>query len=315
MTDPRIPLKNPWLAAFLAYMLPGAGHLYQGRFIKGAIYGVCILGMFVYGLVLSDGTALHLYQVKELPGGQVAEQRNWGFLAQMGIGTPAAWTLLQSIRFQSASNAPTSELTEPLRSEFEGALRTFDGGERVSGRIELKPIRTEFGPDAAGTFVGTARGEDGTKRQVELELRGGVQLGRPIAGSREWPLVIQVIGQQDGREAPIGRLEGSIRRSLASRLGAPVPDRRLQEMHGKFGKIFELALIYTWIAGLLNILAVWDAFEGPAYGYGDDEPAGEADPNDLQRSAKGAATDEKQPAVTQRRIAAAESAHHPASAD
>ena len=37
------------------------------------------------------------------------------------------------------------------------------------------------------------------------------------------------------------------------------------------GKFFELAKIFTWIAGLLNILAVWDAFEGPAYGYGDEE--------------------------------------------
>ncbi|MFT5091852.1 MAG: hypothetical protein ACI93T_000671, partial [Porticoccaceae bacterium] len=33
-----------------------------------------------------------------------------------------------------------------------------------------------------------------------------------------------------------------------------------------------LALVYTWIAGLLNILAVWDALQGPAYGYGDEEP-------------------------------------------
>jgi hypothetical protein len=36
--------------------------------------------------------------------------------------------------------------------------------------------------------------------------------------------------------------------------------------------MFELALVFTWIAGLLNILAVWDALEGPAYGYGDEEP-------------------------------------------
>ena len=31
-----------------------------------------------------------------------------------------------------------------------------------------------------------------------------------------------------------------------------------------------MAMVFTWIAGLLNILAIWDAVEGPAFGYGDE---------------------------------------------
>lgn len=43
------------------------------------------------------------------------------------------------------------------------------------------------------------------------------------------------------------------------------------------GKRYEIALLFTWVAGLLNLLAIWDAYEGPAYGYGDevDQPDGQ----------------------------------------
>jgi hypothetical protein len=33
-----------------------------------------------------------------------------------------------------------------------------------------------------------------------------------------------------------------------------------------------MALVFTWVAGLLNLLAIWDAADGPAYAYGDEKP-------------------------------------------
>lgn len=42
------------------------------------------------------------------------------------------------------------------------------------------------------------------------------------------------------------------------------------------GKPYEIGLIYTTVAGLLNVLAIYDAYDGPAYGRGDEpesEPA------------------------------------------
>jgi len=50
MTDPRIPLKNPYLAVFLGLLFPGGGHLYQGRTFKGVLYAVCIVSTFIYGI-------------------------------------------------------------------------------------------------------------------------------------------------------------------------------------------------------------------------------------------------------------------------
>jgi TM2 domain-containing membrane protein YozV len=51
----EIDLKEPWLAALLAWLVPGMGHIYQGRTGKGILFFVCVLGTFVFGLVLGQG--------------------------------------------------------------------------------------------------------------------------------------------------------------------------------------------------------------------------------------------------------------------
>ncbi len=66
-------------------------------------------------------------------------------------------------------------------------------------------------------------------------------------------------------------IEGTIPRPFLDHFQVPLTDEALQHLNGKLGKQYELALVYTWIAGLLNLLAVWDAAAGPAYGYGDEE--------------------------------------------
>ena len=52
---------------------------------------------------------------------------------------------------------------------------------------------------------------------------------------------------------------------------------KLSRLHYELGKTYDLAMVYTWIAALLNVLVLWDAFEGPAYGYGDETPEGDSD--------------------------------------
>ena len=54
MTDPKIDLKTPWVAGLLAYLIPGAGHLYQRRLFKAGVYFVCIFGTFLYGMHLGE---------------------------------------------------------------------------------------------------------------------------------------------------------------------------------------------------------------------------------------------------------------------
>jgi hypothetical protein len=75
----------------------------------------------------------------------------------------------------------------------------------------------------------------------------------------------------NGNELTIGHIDGETPRPFFDWFEAPLEDEEIQDVNRRLGKRYELALVYTWIAGLLNILAVWDALEGPAYGYGDEE--------------------------------------------
>jgi TM2 domain-containing membrane protein YozV len=54
-----IQLRDPYLAAFLAWLIPGAGHFYQRRWGKGGLFMVCILGTFIAGLWMGEGRVVY----------------------------------------------------------------------------------------------------------------------------------------------------------------------------------------------------------------------------------------------------------------
>src|SRR5437588_13076301 len=45
-----------FLAAFLSYLFPGLGQIYQGRISKGILFFVCIYSLYFYGMYLGSGT-------------------------------------------------------------------------------------------------------------------------------------------------------------------------------------------------------------------------------------------------------------------
>ena len=93
MSDPRVKLKNRWVAGLLAYLVPGAGHLYQGRYFKAGIYFVSIMGTFVWGCALGEANAVHLrWDTSDTRG---PKQRMLGFIAQAGIGIAAIPSYIQ----------------------------------------------------------------------------------------------------------------------------------------------------------------------------------------------------------------------------
>ena len=112
--DPPIDLKNPVLAAVLAWLVPGLGHWYQGRRAKSVLFFVCIVGLFFYGVYLGGDSktyaAASVYPYYENSNGNVIEQfdrpihlgygravyscwspegRRWHYLCQVGAGLPA----------------------------------------------------------------------------------------------------------------------------------------------------------------------------------------------------------------------------------
>jgi hypothetical protein len=71
---------------------------------------------------------------------------------------------------------------------------------------------------------------------------------------------------------------------LGGVMAPPVDKRQLDEWWKELSRQLELGVVYTMIAGLLNVLAVYDAFAGPVRmeheeppkGRKDDEPAEQA---------------------------------------
>lgn len=146
----QIDLKSPGLAALLAWLWPGAGHLYQGRTAKGLIYMICIVGTFFYGMYLADGRAVFVYGSSFKP-----EMFRWHYLCQIGAGLPALPALVQA---------------------------------KIEGRL----------------------------------LFGG------------W-------------------------------YEPPRDNMKMDDMHRSLHRYLELGTVFTMIAGLLNVLAIYDAWGGPAY--------------------------------------------------
>ena len=182
-TAPRgehvVDLHNPALAAFLAWLLPGAGHLYQGRTGKGILYLVCILGTFLYGLYLGDGKVVYFVWRPN--------DTRWAYFCQVGVGLAALPALIQAERIGS-------------------------------GRGPLLNLEFMAPPEAGEAWQ--ARGKIASRRAQE----------------------------QGGAAPDLEKFQS--------------PDE-LAWWNKYLNRYFELGTVYTMIAGLLNVLAIYDAYAGP----------------------------------------------------
>jgi len=86
-----IELKQPMIAAVLAWALPGLGHVYQGRTGKGLLFFVCVLGTFFYGMYLGGGKVVYAAVPWE-------QQYRWQYWCQLGVGLPSTPMLVQRRR-------------------------------------------------------------------------------------------------------------------------------------------------------------------------------------------------------------------------
>ncbi len=79
--DCEIHLKNRYFAAVLAFLVPGAGHYYQGRRNKAYLFAVCILSLFFLGLFVGQGRVVY--------AAWNPDEYRIQFPAQMCVGIPA----------------------------------------------------------------------------------------------------------------------------------------------------------------------------------------------------------------------------------
>jgi hypothetical protein len=178
-TTPTVRLKNRKLAALLAFLVPGLGHAYQGRWGKAVLYGGCIFGLFFLGMTLGEWKILYWRWVSPLK-----DPEHFCY-----------WYVWQAL----------------------------------TGLAGLPPLI-----------------------QSTLEYYGY----SPIL----WGY---------GAEPPMEQLNG---------------------LYPSLGKIVEMGYIYTEAAGLLNVLAIFDAYEGPALRDEPAAPAATPASPDATESAKAEAT-------------------------
>ena len=281
MKDPRVRLRNPVVAALLAFAIPGAGHWYQRRRFKATIYSVCILTIFVWGMILGDGQPVYSQLIYRSEGPAPTAQRqasaprmkfSFGYAAQVLVGAPAWPALIQEMRIRN-TDAKIKWIDGPIESNFQGILSRGFGGfggqtsEIVTGTIELIPANEQGSSMVTGTLHAVLA--DGSKQ--DLALAGEIQLGREVFGSPRREVRCKVLGQDDDGSEVHFELEGSVRRSFIDWFQAPRDTLELDRLNGALSQNFDIGSVFTWIAGLLNLLAIWDAAEGPAYGYGDEE--------------------------------------------
>ena len=190
---PTVKLKNPFIAALLAWLVPGAGHVYQGRFGKGILYAACILGLFFSGWAFGGQRVCYFRWDKTEWRAQ--------YLAQGMVGAAALPALLDRFDLRTGF----AKLFPPLATYLAMPLEP----------AELNDLCFRSNIDAPA-------GLDFAAQEAACQaLR---------AGPAPWA---------------VSRIE-------------------VDELHRQRGKLIDIALVYTMVAGLLNILAIYDAACGPA---------------------------------------------------
>lgn len=152
----RLRGKSPELAAVLAWLIPGAGHLYAGYRIKGFGALVLLLGLFVAGLALSGCECVSL----RAEGGH-----EYAFVAQVGAGLPTLFGLAYT-----HGKLPGSPAEPPdMRSrEFAVRFPAIDTGlllTMVAGLLNLLMVHDAL----SGVPGGLARRREEAMRRRRLD--------------------------------------------------------------------------------------------------------------------------------------------------
>jgi hypothetical protein len=280
--DPRIQLRNRTLATCLAILIPGLGHFYQRRIFKGFIYLICIMGTFFFGISLGEGRTVYMryYQKSRDHGG---ETRNWniGYASQVLVGLAAIPAIYQDSRYENQGPLELKDYTtkEPVQFDGHFLCRTPDGlsiqiptSGKLMSRVEQEPTNIQgiaeqtivFNYEGTAVFPG-----EQNPRTFAYNSLSSILLERRIYASPRFHFDFD-ISQPIDNGYSILRMQGDgASRPFTDWYQVPPSDEVLNDLNGRLGKYWELAMVFTWIAGLLNVLAIWDAAEGPAYGYGD----------------------------------------------
>lgn len=119
-----IKLKDPAMAGFLAWLIPGLGHFYQGRRAKAALFFLCIMGLFVFGLCLSSSNESNTNGDGTIGYGRAVyfswkkSDKTWGYICQVCVGLPALPALVQANRMSQRKQVWFGGFMAPPRPDL-----------------------------------------------------------------------------------------------------------------------------------------------------------------------------------------------------
>ena len=211
---PEVELRDRWMAAFLAWLVPGAGHLYQRRYGKGLLFMVCILSTFFYGIFLGSDNVVYASFRKDDGRDYLQDDVRYAYLCQVGIGLPALPAMVQARRMGGENPKP------PLWDGFMAPPVLI--GQRVHQEW-IERLAQKSAEEKIGDF-----------KPRDFERLPGSNYERYIP-RRPSEANTEYSGQAN----------------------------QLSMWHQHYGSYFDLGTVFTMIAGLLNVLVVFDAWGGP----------------------------------------------------
>lgn len=108
-SDEQEDIKNPFLAMGLSFFIPGAGQIYLGEYLKGALLFITVLGLLATEIFFI-GPSLKSLEENE-------DKNSWLEIAALitRLGLPLSWVYNWGTAYRSA----TPEYKEQLRKEEE----------------------------------------------------------------------------------------------------------------------------------------------------------------------------------------------------
>lgn len=168
----RVNLRNRPLAALLAWLIPGAGHFYQGRNAKGSLFVVSILCTWILGFALGGG---HVVYASWQPG-----DKRWHYFLQAGVGAVALPALVQGERMR--------------RATIQG--RTVDGYEPLWGGFMAPPHRPVYEQDPDEVSAWFARHGAGYEMGTWYTMIAGLLNILVVYDAYAGPLAVPISGRK-----------------------------------------------------------------------------------------------------------------------
>lgn len=133
----EIDLRNPTLAAFLAWIWPGAGHIYQRRYFKGGLFMLSILAMYFCGLSMGRGHVVYASWTET--------DKRWHYFCQVGVGLPALPAVVEYKRVIRDNKEPLfggvmAPPEQPVKPDSEDELAFWH--KTMDARFELGTLYT-----------------------------------------------------------------------------------------------------------------------------------------------------------------------------